>query len=91
MVVRMRRNRSQTAKRRSHHALSGARLATCECGHLRLPHRACANCGKYDGKIAVDVVAETQREQRRMKRKERELKASGQIAPSKETETAAKE
>lgn len=78
MVVRMRRNRSETAKRRSHHALSGVRTARCECGALRQPHRACPTCGKYGGKIAVDVVARAEREQKRAKRKEQELKASGQ-------------
>lgn len=75
----MRVNRSKTGKRRSHHGLSSARVATCECGAPRLSHRACASCGKYNGKVTIDVVARTQREQRRMKRKEQELRASGQI------------
>ena len=93
MVVRMRVNRSKSGKRRSHHGLSTARTATCECGALRLSHRACANCGKYNGKITIDVVAEAERQQKRMKRKEKELRASGQQTDAKETkekETAAK-
>ncbi|MBI5644584.1 50S ribosomal protein L32 [Candidatus Kaiserbacteria bacterium] len=88
MVVRMRRNRSQTAKRRSHHAISGARTVRCECGAIRLPHRACAECGKYNGRVTIDVVARTKRDQRRMKRKETELRASGQTSETKEAEPA---
>src|SRR3989344_2599642 len=80
MVVRMRRNRSQTAKRRSHHALKGARLATCVCGAPRMPHRTCASCGKYNGRVAVDVVALAERMARRTKRKEKELRESGRLS-----------
>lgn len=87
----MRKNRSQTAKRRSHHALTGARTATCECGALRIPHRACASCGKYNGNVTIDIVAKERRTQRRTKRKEAELKQSGQYTgkDEKKTETVA--
>ncbi len=81
MVVRMRRNRSQTAQRRSHHALTAAKLQKCECGALRLPHRACAACGKYNGRTVTDVVAIAEKAQKRAKRREKELMASGQITP----------
>lgn len=77
MVVRMRATRSKTRNRRSHHALVATRAARCECGALRMQHRACPECGKYGGKIAIDVVARTEREQRRTKRKEKELQAAG--------------
>ncbi|HVU75705.1 MAG TPA: 50S ribosomal protein L32, partial [Candidatus Paceibacterota bacterium] len=53
----MRRNRSQTAQRRSHHALTGAETSKCECGALRQSHRACPECGKYNGRVVIDVVA----------------------------------
>lgn len=81
----MRKNRSQTAMRRSNHAISGQRLATCECGAARLTHRACPNCGKYNGRVAVDIVARTKREQRRTKKKQKELRESGQSTETKET------
>ncbi len=58
MSVRMRHTRSHTANRRSHHALSGAGLAKCDnCGELRPRHTMCVSCGKYKGKVVVDVVA----------------------------------
>ena len=85
MVVRMRVNRSKTRKRRSHHGLTGTRTAVCECGALRIPHRACAKCGRYNGRTTIDIVAKTQRDQRRTKRKEKELRESGQISAQKET------
>ena len=56
MVVRMRHTRSQTANRRSHHALKAQKLAVCECGAPRVSHRACAACGRYRGRIVIDVV-----------------------------------
>ncbi len=83
----MRVNRSKTGRRRSHHALAAKRAATCECGTLRAPHRACTGCGKYNGKVIIDIVARTKRDQRRTTRKEKDLRASGQ-AVEKETATS---
>lgn len=88
MVVRMRRNRSETAKRRSHHALTAVAAVKCECGAARLPHRACSSCGKYNGRIVIDVIARAKREARRMKRHEKALRESGQITEDKEKEIA---
>lgn len=85
MVVRMRRNRSQTAKRRSHHALKGARLAKDAAGNLYLPHRANPVTGMYKGRIVIDVVAQKKREDRRAKRREKALRESGQDTGQKET------
>jgi len=65
----MRVNRSKTGKRRSHHAISGVRLSTCSCGALRQSHRACPECGKYNDKVVIDVVARAGRDARRAKRR----------------------
>lgn len=86
MVVRMRVNRSKTGKRRSHHALQAARLIKCDCGALRQNHRACPSCGKYGGRVTIDVVARAEREARRQKRREKELRASGQITAENDRE-----
>jgi len=89
MVVRMRANRSKTGMRRSHAAISGTRLSKCSCGANRVSHRACPECGKYNGKIVIDIVARTKREQRRTKKHEKALKESGKDT-TKEKETTAK-
>jgi large subunit ribosomal protein L32 len=78
MVVRMRRNRSQTAQRRSNHALKGARVAKDAAGNLYLPHRVNPVTGMYKGRIVIDIVAKQKREDRRMKRREKNLRESGQ-------------
>lgn len=57
MVVRMRHTRAHTANRRSHHALAEQSLAKCECGAVRVSHRACATCGRYKGRVVVDMAA----------------------------------
>jgi len=81
----MRANRSKTGMRRSHQGVSGTRLSICACGANRVSHRACPQCGKYNGKVVIDIVARTKREQRRTKRREKELKESGKETKEKAT------
>jgi large subunit ribosomal protein L32 len=71
MVVRMRHTRAHTANRRSHHALVTTALVACECGATRLSHRACPTCGRYRGRVAVDVAAKAQRQATRKAKKEK--------------------
>ena len=60
MVVHMRHTRSHTANRRSHHALKGARFVTCKnCNAEHLMHRVCTQCGKYRGRLVIDVLKKT--------------------------------
>jgi len=56
----MRHTRAHTANRRSHHALKGARFVACkDCGAQHLMHRVCVQCGKYRGRLVVDVLKKT--------------------------------
>lgn len=58
MVNHMRHTRSQTANRRSHHALKAAALTLCKnCGAYALPHKVCLSCGFYDGKLVLKKKA----------------------------------
>ena len=57
MVVHMRHTKGHTGNRRSHHALKEASFATCaDCGAKHLMHRVCMQCGKYRGRVVVDVT-----------------------------------
>lgn len=84
----MRRNRSQTAKRRSHHALKGIRTAKDSAGNLYLPHRVNPVTGMYKGRVVIDIVAQKKREDRRAKRREKALRESGQDTGQKEESKA---
>lgn len=56
MVNRMRHNRSQRGSTRSHHALKGIALTKCQdCNSPVLRHQACSNCGKYRGRVVINL------------------------------------
>ncbi len=86
MVVRMRATRSHRNNRRSHHALKAQRPAACECGAIKLPHTACPSCGKYRGRVVIDIVKRTERAQKRLKRKQEEARAEGREVKAEEKE-----
>lgn len=74
MSVRMRHTKGHTGNRRSHHALVAPRLSTCkECDSIHLRHRACETCGKYRGKVILDVVSKIAKKTARTKAKARAL------------------
>jgi large subunit ribosomal protein L32 len=76
MVVRMRHTRGHTGNRRSHHALTEPRLSTCkDCGAVHVRHSICPGCGKYRGKVIIDVAAMAEKAAKKAKEK-KEAQAS---------------
>lgn len=56
-------------ERRAHYALKQAQTTLCEkCKSPVMPHRACAVCGTYKGKKAVDVEKRIARSSKRTKK-----------------------
>ena len=73
MVNRMRHNRSHRGNVRSHHALTLESLSVCpDCGAKRLNHKVCLNCGKYNGRVVVDVLAKVAKKEKKLKAKKEE-------------------
>lgn len=71
----MRHTRSHTGNRRSHHALKAANLSKCShCGALHRPHHMCLECGYYNGRQVMDLVAEKAKRDARIKAKEERIK-----------------
>ncbi len=69
----MRHTRSHTANRRSHHALKARVLSLCpECGAPKLNHQMCLNCGKYKGRLVVDVQASLAKKEKKIQKRNRE-------------------
>ena len=80
MGSRMRLTHQQTAERRSHHALEETRLSTCkDCGAKHKRHQMCGECGRYKGRLVVDVAAKAQKKAERLARKAR---AYGEEVPT---------
>lgn len=75
MVVRMRHTRAHTGNRRSHHKIMAPVLTLCkDCGSPKQAHMVCSVCGKYKGKLVIDVHAKLAKKEKRAKEK---AKAAG--------------
>ena len=49
-------SRTRRDKRRTHDSLKASTLVQCSnCGEMRLPHRACPDCGHYKGREVFEV------------------------------------
>ena len=46
-------------------------------------------CGKYNGRVVIDVILRAKREARRNKRRQKDLRESGQQTEAKKEEPAA--
>jgi len=84
----MRHTSGHTANRRSHHKVAEPRLSACvDCGTLHVRHHACATCGKYRGRVVVDVKAQIEKKEAKMKARSAALgtqaKGDSQVEESK--------
>ena len=71
MVNRMRHTKSHRNNRRSHHAITPAGLSVCaKCGSMKLPHYICENCGTYNNREVIDVLAKLTKKEKKQKEKE---------------------
>ena len=54
------------------------RLSKCaDCGELHMTHRVCENCGKYNGRVVIDVQKKTIKKEEKAKEKRKEMEQSG--------------
>ncbi|MBD3282437.1 MAG: 50S ribosomal protein L32 [Candidatus Portnoybacteria bacterium] len=85
-VPKQRHTKSRRNRRRSHLRLKKKNLSSCpKCGEVILPHRACVNCGQYNNREVVDVLAKLEKKER--KQKEKELEAQEEARKEKQPET----
>jgi large subunit ribosomal protein L32 len=70
MVVRMRHTKSQTANRRSHHALKPTGIVKDpQTGVPHLRHRVSLADGRYKGRQVIDMVKKVEKKQKTTKKK----------------------
>lgn len=71
-IPKQRHTKGRRNRRRSHHALKKINLVKCsKCGQDNLPHQVCFNCGTYNKREVIDVMAKLTKKER--KQKEREM------------------
>jgi len=59
MLPAKKTSKSKTGSRRSHHWLKAMNYSVCKkCGHAKLPHAACENCGYVNPKITLKLGKE---------------------------------
>lgn len=78
MSVRMRHTRGHTRNRRSHHSLKEIQLSKCaDCGSSHLRHRICETCGKYRGRVVIDMEKQILKKEEKAKNKQKEMEQGG--------------
>ncbi len=67
----MKHTKSKRNGVRSHHALQAGRFVKCShCNQDIIPHVICKNCGYYNGRKVIDVLAKLDKKARKQKEKE---------------------
>lgn len=75
MVIRMRSTKSHRDHRRAHFSLVTPRSSKCEsCSKPRLSHGACTFCGKYRGRVVIDMQAKLDKKLKKKAEKEKAAK-----------------
>ena len=55
-LPKQKQSRTRRDKRRTHDSLKASNMVQCSnCGEMRLPHRACPDCGYYKGREVFEV------------------------------------
>ena len=73
MVIRMRHTKGKRNRVRSHHALKPKVFSLCShCKAEKLPHTVCRNCGYYNGRLVIDVLAKSNKKEAKKKTAEKE-------------------
>ncbi|MFQ5661652.1 MAG: 50S ribosomal protein L32 [Candidatus Paceibacteria bacterium] len=69
----MRHTRGHTQNRRSHHALEEKRLSLCpDCKAPTERHTVCSACGRYRGRVVIDMAAKLEKKQAKEKAKKQD-------------------
>ena len=54
-VPKHRVSKSRRDKRRTHYKLTAPHVSTCpQCGEAKMQHRACPECGVYNGRTVIE-------------------------------------
>jgi large subunit ribosomal protein L32 len=63
--------RAKVGKSRMHKYIKKVRLSVCpKCKKPVLPHTVCLNCGVYNGKEVINVLASLSKKEKKIKEKE---------------------
>jgi len=55
-VPKKKMSRSRTRRRKAQWKVNAPQTAACnQCGEQHLPHRACSNCGTYNGREVIEA------------------------------------
>ncbi|OGZ34099.1 MAG: 50S ribosomal protein L32 [Candidatus Portnoybacteria bacterium RIFCSPLOWO2_12_FULL_39_9] len=70
-VPKQRHTKSRRNRRRSHHALKKQSFSLCQkCKTPVIPHTLCLNCGAYNNREVIDVLAKLTKREKKKKEKE---------------------
>lgn len=54
-VPKRKKSKMRVRQRRAQIKAAVPGTVKCECGAVRLAHRACPSCGKYDGRQVIEA------------------------------------